>query len=58
MTDDNKVYKIGYTGHHRYVMATITPTNNTGALLMSGVWVLGNPAVAPTANPPANPAAI
>ncbi len=58
MTDDNKVYKLGYTGHHRYVKATITPTNNTGAILMSGVWVLGHPAVAPTANPPSNPAAI
>lgn len=57
-TDDNKIYKIGYTGGYRYVKATITPSNNTGALLMSAVWVLGNPAVAPTANPPSNPAAI
>ncbi len=58
MTDDNKVYKIGYTGHHRYVKATLTPTNNTGAILLSAVWILGNPAVAPTANPPSNPASI
>lgn len=57
-TDDNEVFKIGYTGHHRYVKATITPTNNTGAILMSALWVLGNPGVAPTANPPANPASI
>jgi len=57
-SDDNKVYKIGYTGAKRYINAIITPSNNTGAILMSGVWVLGNPGQAPTANPPANPTAL
>lgn len=55
-SDDNKVYKIGYVGKERYVRCKITPSGNTGALLVSGVWVLGHPANAGTANPPANPA--
>jgi len=53
-SDDNKVLKLGYTGDKRYLRATITPANNTGALLMSGLWILGNPDNAPTVNPPAN----
>lgn len=50
---DNKVFKIGYCGAKRYVRLTITPSNNTGAALLCVIAVLGNPAQAPTANPPA-----
>lgn len=56
-TDDNEVFKLGYCGDKRYVRAKITPTNNTGAILMAGIWILGHPENAPTANPPANPTA-
>lgn len=52
-SDDNKVFKIGYSGPKRYVRATLTPSGNTGAILTSAVWVLGNPEQSPTANPPA-----
>lgn len=52
--DDNKVKKIGYIGPKRYVRVTITPTgNNSGNIFIAGVWILGHPASAPTANPPA-----
>lgn len=40
-SDDNKVYKLGYTGSKRYIRVTITPAANTGAFLKSGVWVQG-----------------
>lgn len=50
--DDGEPRKIGYTGTKRYVRATLTPANNTGNLFLGGVWVLGNPARQPTANPP------
>jgi hypothetical protein len=50
--DDNETRKIGYTGIKRYVRATVTPANNTGNLFVSGVWILGEPAHEPTANPP------
>lgn len=56
-SDDNEVFKLGYTGNCRYIRAKITPANNTGALLISGVWILGHPDNVPTANPPENPAA-
>jgi len=56
-SDDNKVYKIGYTGGMRYIRCKITPADNTGAILVSGVWVLGHPEDAPTTNPPPNPTA-
>jgi hypothetical protein len=49
---DNVCRKIGYIGNKRYVQATITPANNTGNLFVAGMWVLGKPAHAPTANPP------
>lgn len=52
-SDDDKVFKIGYVGNRRYVRMTITPANNASAGLLSAVAVLGNPAVAPTSNPPA-----
>lgn len=53
-SDDNKVFKIGYSGGKRYCRVTITPANNAaGNIFISGVWLLGNPRHAPTANPPA-----
>lgn len=52
--DDNKVRKIGYRGGKRYVRVTITPSgNDAGNIFIAGVWVLGHPRTAPTANPPA-----
>lgn len=52
-SNDNVCRKIGYTGGKRYVRATITPANNTGNLFVAGIWVLGEPALEPTPNPPA-----
>lgn len=51
--DDNECRKLGYKGHKRYTRLTITPVNNASAALISAVAVLGCPANAPTANPPA-----
>lgn len=51
-SDDNKCFKIGYVGNKRYCRVTITPANNTGAAPIAGVWVLGQPVLGPTANPP------
>lgn len=52
--DDNEIRKIGYIGNKRYVRVTITPANNAaGNIFIAGVWVLGHPNLAPTANPPA-----
>lgn len=52
--DDNKVFKIGYAGPKRYCRVTITPANNgAGDIYIAGVWLLGHPLSAPTANPPA-----
>lgn len=52
--DDNECRKIGYVGGKRYVRVTVTPANNgAGNIFLSGVWVLGHPDQAPTANPPA-----
>jgi hypothetical protein len=50
---DNKTLKLGYMGLKRYLRMTVTPTNNTGNLFLSGVAILGNPHIAPTVNPPA-----
>jgi len=47
-TDDNTVKTIGYTGGKRYVRLTLTPANNTGALLHSAVTILGHPRTGPT----------
>jgi hypothetical protein len=44
--------KIGYIGAKRFIQATITPAANTGNLFVAGVWILGKPVHAPTANPP------
>jgi hypothetical protein len=53
-SDDNKVKKIGYVGPKRYVRVTITPSgNDSGNIFIAGVWLLGHPQSAPTANPPA-----
>ena len=52
--DDNKVFKIGYVGRKRYCRVTITPSDNAaGDIFIAGVWILGHPMSAPTANPPA-----
>lgn len=52
--DDNECRKIGYVGNKRYVRATIDDTTaNTGNLFVAGVWIMGHPNAAPTANPPA-----
>ena len=51
--DDNKVFKIGYLGTKRYCRVTITPSgNDSGNIYLAGVWILGHPHNAPTANPP------
>ena len=52
--DDNECRKIGYKGIKRYCRVTVTPANNgAGNIYMAGVWILGHPRSAPTANPPA-----
>lgn len=52
--DDGKARKLGYIGNKRYIRATVTPSgNDSGNIFLAGVWVLGNPASAPTPNPPA-----
>jgi hypothetical protein len=54
--DDNETRKLGYIGSKRYTRLTITPSGNSGtpsAALLSAVAILGHPAIAPTANPPA-----
>lgn len=51
--DDNECRKLGYIGSKRYTRLTITPVANASAALLSAVAVLGNPQIAPTANPPA-----
>ena len=52
--DDNQVRKIGYVGPKRYCRVTIAPADNdSGDIFIAGVWILGHPHSAPTANPPA-----
>lgn len=51
--DDNECRKLGYKGAKRYTRLTITPVANTSAALLAAVAVLGHPAQAATANPPA-----
>jgi hypothetical protein len=51
--DDNECRKLGYKGAKRYTRMTITPVANASAALLSVVAILGGPALAPTANPPA-----
>jgi len=51
--DDIECRKIGYVGVKRYVRVTVTPTgNDSGALPIACVAILGTPAAGPTANPP------
>jgi hypothetical protein len=51
--DDVECRKIGYVGYKRYVRATVTPSGNgAGNIFLAGVAVLGEPASAPTPNPP------
>ena len=50
-SDDDKTFRIGYSGYKRYVRLTITPANNTGNAAIAAVAVLGQPKLAPTANP-------
>ena len=53
-SDDNECRKIGYIGPKRYCRVTITPAgNDSGNIYMAGIWLLGHPQSAPTANPPA-----
>ena len=51
--DDNECRKLGYKGNKRYTRLTITPVNNASAAVIAAVAILGNPAMTPTANPPA-----
>ncbi len=39
-SDDNKIAKIGYIGTKRYVRLTVTPSNNTGVVLISACAIL------------------
>ncbi|PSO30213.1 hypothetical protein [Bradyrhizobium sp. MOS002] len=51
--DDVECRKLGYVGSKRYIRATVTPANNAaGNIFIAGIWVLGKPNSAPTANPP------
>lgn len=52
-SDDDKCFKLGYRGSKRYTRLTITPTNNATAALIGAIALLGDPANAPTVNPPA-----
>lgn len=47
--DDNETRKIGYIGSKRYIRATITPTGNASAALISAVWVQAGARVLPQA---------
>lgn len=40
-SDDNVVKTLGYIGPKPYIRATITPTNNASAALVSAVWIKG-----------------
>ena len=51
--DDDKTRKLGYKGNKRYTRLTITPANNASAALICAIAVLGEPMLAPIANPPA-----
>jgi hypothetical protein len=51
--DDVECRKIGYVGHKRYVRVTVTPSgNDSGNIFVSGVAILGDANLGPTANPP------
>ena len=46
-TEDNTVKMLGYTGSRRYTRMTITPANNTGAILIDVIAIKGHPQYAP-----------
>jgi hypothetical protein len=46
-TEDNTVKMLGYTGSRRYTRMTITPANNTGAILIGVTAIKGHPQYAP-----------
>jgi hypothetical protein len=50
--NDNKSFKLGYSGNFRYTRLTITPANNAGNAFVSASAILGHAAMEPTANPP------
>lgn len=50
--DDNETRKLGYIGKKRYTRLTITPVANASAALICAMAILGDPANAPTINPP------
>ncbi|AEJ02179.1 hypothetical protein Nit79A3_2407 [Nitrosomonas sp. Is79A3] len=50
--DDNETRKLGYIGKKRYTRLTITPVANASAALICAMAILGDPASAPTVNPP------
>jgi len=51
--DDTETRKLGYRGAKRYIRLTITPAgNDSGNIFVAAVAILGNPMIAPTANPP------
>jgi hypothetical protein len=52
-SDDGECRKIGYVGNKRYVRMTVTPSgNDSGNIFIAGIAILGEPASAPTRNPP------
>ena len=48
---DDSTRKLGYVGSQRYTRLTITPAANSGAAVICAVALLGDPQIAPTANP-------
>ncbi len=46
-SNDNTGFKLGYVGNKRYIRLTLTPAANTGAILTSGIAILGHPSIAP-----------
>ena len=50
---DDRCLKIGYRGTKRFVRIVVTPSGNSGNAFVAAVALLGHPAIAPTANPPA-----
>lgn len=51
--DDGECRKIGYAGIKRYIRCTVPPAANADSATIAIIPVLGHPASAPTANPPA-----
>lgn len=54
--DDRAIGLLGYRGNKRYIRAVVTGTTGTAAVV-TGVWILGCPAYAPSADAAANIAA-